>query len=71
MASCTKCFYSKRTTLTTYDPAFTCLHPESRDAVGYPMICREARLATGFCGPEGTCFVPDTGSAQPAHVFRQ
>lgn len=73
MASCTKCFYAKRTTITTYELAFTCLHPKSRDVVGFPMICRDARAAvTGFCGPEGSCFVPaETGSPQPEHVFRQ
>jgi len=71
MNTCAKCFYAKRTVLATFDPAFTCLHPKSRDAIGFPIICREARTATGFCGTEGHFFEPLTGSAKPAHVFRQ
>jgi hypothetical protein len=71
MKPCTQCFYVKRTTLATWEPALTCLPPLSRTPVGYPIVCSTARQADGFCGIEGSGFIPATRNAQPMHFYRQ
>lgn len=73
MVPCTKCFYAKRTALATYDPNWTCLHPKAIDmhALRRPPLCTEARGDKGPCGPEAALFLPQSGTAQPLHLFRQ
>lgn len=58
MARCIECWYAKRTTVTTYEPAWTCLHPMSlqQGKVGYPIVCGEMRAEKAACGPEGALF---------------
>jgi hypothetical protein len=71
---CTDCFYCRRGTIVTWEPAFTCLHPVARDmsSVGHlAELCPTMRSAEGACGPEGALFRPKTADGpQPIHMFR-
>jgi hypothetical protein len=74
VARCVECWYAKRATVTTYEPAWTCLHPMSlrQGNVGYPLVCGDMRGEKGACGPEGALFRPKCmdGPQSPAK-FRQ
>lgn len=74
MPQCTGCWYAKRATLTTHEPAWTCLHPLSVECgvVGYPLICRDMRSKDAPCGPEGALYRPKCMDGPEARVkFRQ
>lgn len=74
MARCVECWYAKRSVVTTYEPAWTCLHPMSMHTgkVGYPIVCVEMRAVTGPCGPEGALFRQKCmDGPEPAEKFRQ
>jgi hypothetical protein len=68
-----ECYFHRKTVLATWEPAFTCLHPIARTAVGYPLQCREAREAGNTCGPDAHLFKSKDDSAppRPVHYFRQ
>jgi hypothetical protein len=74
VARCVECWYAKRSTVTTFEPAWTCLHPMSleQSRVGYPLVCQEMRAEKGACGPEGALFMPNCmDGPEPAIKFRQ
>lgn len=73
MKRCTTCFYGKRTTLATYEPSWTCLHPKVLELhpLGRAILCTELRGDKGACGPEAALFSPARGVAEPLHKFRQ
>ncbi len=60
MPRCVECWYAIRTTVATYEPIWTCMHPVSMSSgkVGYPVICQEMRQEKSACGPEGALFLP-------------
>lgn len=73
MAHCVDCYYSRKTTLGTFEPAWTCLHPLARSAIGYPMTCYSARELAAVCGPAAHLFKPQGDRSPPPsqHYFRQ
>jgi hypothetical protein len=74
MARCVECWYAKRSTVSTYEPMWTCLHPMSIQTgfVGYPKTCGAMREKESPCGPEGALFRPQyMDGPEPAVRFRQ
>ena len=74
MARCVGCWYAKRSTLTTYEPVWTCLHPLSVESgvVGYPLTCHDMRSKDSACGPAGHLFRPQyMDGPEPRVRFRQ
>lgn len=71
---CTECFYCRRGTIITYNPAYTCLHPlvMQMDSLGHlPALCDVVRNKEGACGQEGALFNPSSADGpQPIHMFR-
>lgn len=73
---CCDCYYFRRGSIVTYQPAYTCLHPLviQMDTMGrLPSLCDTVRKEDGACGKEGALFRPhtDPGGPQPIHLFRQ
>lgn len=73
---CTDCYYCRRGTIITYQPAYTCLHPlvMQMDALArIPALCDTVRQENAACGREGALFQPavDNDGPQPIHLFRQ
>lgn len=74
MARCVECWYATRSTVSTFEPMWTCLHPLSIKAglVGYPKTCGAMRDKESACGPEGALFRPKCmDGPEPAVRFRQ
>ena len=73
MPRCVECWYAKRSIVSTYEPAWTCLHPLSaQGGVGYPKVCSAMREKDSPCGPEAALFRPKyMDGPEPAVRFRQ
>lgn len=72
MKRCTGCFYGKRTTIATWEPMWTCLHPKVLDAhpLGRASICTDVRSEKSVCGPEAALWRPLDSQPEPLYRFR-